>query len=496
MAVAMIGGTIGDRFDRTASRLGARIAVREPERDWSHADVLRFADGVSRALTAIGTRPGARVALMAPNSAAFVAGFYGIVRVGGVVAPLNVRYRDQELVYYLQDTGASALLAAPELIDTVRPALGTLAHAPALFVLDAGECRPVAPGGADSPALPPGDSPPLLQQYTSGSTGAPKRVIRTHAHLQFELERLAAVFRVSEEDRFLGAAPFSHVNGLVRTMMTATFAGATLYPLRQFHRRGALELIARERLTYFGAVPYMFVVLADAPLRGAVDLSSLRTVFSASAPLLPDDNRRFQAKYGRWVRQLYGSTETGTISVNLDPDPAARLESVGRPLPDVRVDVVDERHRPVAPGIEGEVAIASPGAIRAYAGNAEATAASFRDGVYLSGDLGRMDADGHLTLTGRRKFLINRGGFKVNPLEVEEAIRSHPKVHDVAVVGAPGAHGDDVVRCVVVASAPCAAEEIVRHCEGRIADYKIPSRIEFRDELPKSETGKLLRQKL
>jgi long-chain acyl-CoA synthetase len=147
------------------------------------------------------------------------------------------------------------------------------------------------------------------------------------------------------------------------------------------------DLIARERITFFGAVPYMFVVLADAPVRGTVDLSSLRTVFSASAPLLPDDNRRFQAKYGQWIRQLYGSTETGTISVNLDADPSARLDSVGRPLPGVRVEVVDDDRRPVPVAVEAEVAIASPGAITEYAGNADASAASFCDGRYLSGDL-------------------------------------------------------------------------------------------------------------
>jgi long-chain acyl-CoA synthetase len=492
----MSARTLGDHFDRLASRLGARVAIREPERDWSYAELRCFVQRVARALEALGGGPGMRVGLMAPNSAAFVGGFFGIVGIGGVVAPLNVRYRDQELGYYLKDTGATALLAAPEVVETARPALAALADPPALFVLDGVDCRLAVPGRAASTPAPAGDSPPLLQQYTSGSTGAPKRVVRTHANLLFELERLTEVFQVGEEDRFLGAAPFSHVNGLVRTMLTSMFAGATLHPMRQFRRRRALELIAGERITFFGAVPYMFIVLADTPVRGAVDLASLRTVFSASAPLLPEDNRRFRAKYGQWVRQLYGSTETGTISVNLDPDPGRHLESVGRPLPGVRVDVVDDAGRPVPPGTEGEVVIASPGAVRAYAGNPEATAASFRDGGYLSGDLGRMDADGRLTLTGRKKFLINRGGFKVNPLEVEEAIRSHPKVDEVAVVGAPGPHGDDVVRCVVVARTACTPEEIVRHCEGRIADYKIPSRIEFRDALPKSETGKVLRQKL
>jgi long-chain acyl-CoA synthetase len=238
------------------------------------------------------------------------------------------------------------------------------------------------------------------------------------------------------------------------------------------------------------------VILADTPPRGAVDLSSLRTVFSSSAPLLPEDALRFHARYGLYVRQLYGSTETGTISFNVHPNVEQCLESVGRPLPDVRLAILDENRHPLPVGEEGEVAIASPAAIRAYDGNPEASAASFADGFYLSGDLGRMAGDGALTLTGRKKFLINRGGFKVNPLEVERAILSHPKVREVAVVGAPGAHGDDIVRCVVVAREPCTAEEIMRHCATRIADFKIPSRIEFRDALPKTETGKVLRQKL
>ncbi len=415
------------------------------------------------------------------------------------MAPLNVRYRDQELVYYLQDTGAAALLVTPDVTDAAQRALAGLPRPPALILLEGADCRLLEAGRAErtAPLAAPGDeSPPLLLQYTSGSTGAPKRVVRTHANLRFELERLAAAFGLDEDDRLLGAAPFSHVNGLVRTMLASMHVGATLYPIPQFHRRRVLELIARERITYFGAVPSLFVLLADTPVRGDVDLGSLRVLFSASAPLLPDDNRRFHAAYGHWIRQLYGSTETGTISVNLDPDPAVHPASVGRPLPDVRVTVVDRHGGTVPHGVEGEVAIASPGAIRGYAGNPEATAASFRDGVYLSGDLGRLDAEGRLTLTGRLKFLMNRGGFKVNPLEVEEAIPSHPKVREVAVVGVPGPHGDDVVRCVIVAREPCTAEEIVRHCQARNADYKVPSRIEFRDALPRTDTGKLLRHRV
>jgi long-chain acyl-CoA synthetase len=490
-----VSADLAKRFDDLAARQGARLAIRDGERDHRYRDLHAWSAEISGVLARF-CRPRQRVGLMMPNSAAYVAAFFAIARVGGVVAPLNVRYRTQELLYYLQDTGAAALIVPSELVEVARETLARLDLAPALIQVDDGErCRVLAEGGGALPESE-GGSPPLLLQYTSGSTGAPKRVIRTHDHLQFELERLAGVFHLGPDDRLLGAAPFTHVNGLVRSMMTSMFVGGTLYPVATFDRRRVLERITRERITYFGSVAQMFVILADTPTRGEVDLSSLRTAFSASAPLLAADNRRFHERYGLYVRQLYGSTETGTISVNLRDDLETSLESVGTPLPGVTLRTVDDAGRDVPGGEEGEVVIASPAAITSYPGNAEATAAAFREGAYWSGDLGRLAPDGSLTLTGRKKFLINRGGFKVNPLEVEEAIQSHPKVREVAVVGAPGPHGDDLVRCVIVAGESCTPEEILIHCRGLIADYKIPSRIEFRDALPRTDTGKLLRHQV
>ena len=193
------------------------------------------------------------------------------------------------------------------------------------------------------------------------------------------------------------------------------------------------------------------------------------------------------------MRQLYGSTETGTISVNLDRHPEHALESVGRPLPGVEIVILDHDRSAVAAGEEGEVAISSLAAIRSYVGNAAASVESFLDGYYLSGDLGYKSPTGALTLTGRKKFLINRGGYKVNPQEVEQAIRSHPKVGQVVVYGKPGRHGDDVVACVIVAKEACSEVEIMDHCRGQIADFKIPSHVAFRDSLPMSETGEILR---
>jgi acyl-CoA synthetase (AMP-forming)/AMP-acid ligase II len=169
---------------------------------------------------------------------------------------------------------------------------------------------------------------------------------------------------------------------------------------------------------------------------------------------------------------------------------------VGTALPGVGVEVVGPDGQPLPAGKEGEVVIASPFATVDYQGNPEATAESFRGGYYFSGDLGILDADGYIRLTGRKKLLINRGGFKVNPYEVEDVIKSHPKVGEVVVFGAPSTSGDDVVCCAIVATATCTTEEILLHCKARLADFKVPARIEFRDSLPKSPAGKILRGQL
>lgn len=491
------GNTLSDSFDQLCARAGTRVAIREGDHDVTFRDLLRWSERISRALEACVQEPGQRIAVLLPNSAAFVASFFGIARLGAVVAPLNMRYRSQELAYYLSDLQAVALVTEAGFVELLATVVPSLKSVPALLEVSRGnDARLIRRGaGGGQPVRTP-ESAPLLQLYTSGSIGIPKRVVRTHAALRAELEGLRKTFDTSERDRFLGLASFAHVNGLVRTMMASMYVGAALYPVAEFRRRETLDLMTRERVTFFGGVPPMFPILSQTPLRGDVDLSALRVIFSSSAPLMPADNRRFHARYGAFVRQLYGSTETGTISFNRHPRPGSCLGSVGTPIDSVFVEVVDERGNPLPLGQEGELVIASPFAASGYLGNLPATQESFRNGAYFSGDLGVKDASGYLTITGRKKLMINRGGDKVNPYEVEAVIKEHPKVVDVAVFGAPGRHGDDIVCAVIMASERCTNDEILLHCRDRIADFKIPTCIEFRDSLPKSASGKILRAKL
>jgi long-chain acyl-CoA synthetase len=214
---------------------------------------------------------------------------------------------------------------------------------------------------------------------------------------------------------------------------------------------------------------------------------------SASAPLPPRYNQEFHDKFGIYIRQLYGSTETGTISINQTPDPSGTLDSVGTPIQGVRLTAMDEAGRPVETGQVGEVAVASPAAIEGYDGLPEVNRQAFREGYFFTGDLGKLDAQGRLYLQGRIKFLINKGGFKIDPREVELLLEGHPGVAEVAVVGVTTAYGDEKVKAVVVLRAPSTESELAEYCRGKIADFKIPSVIEFRDALPKSPTGKIRR---
>ena len=441
-------------------------------------------------------RPGVPVVLLLPNSGAFVSAFLAVARAGGVVAPLNHLYRSQELRYYLADLEPAAVVTAPGLVPRLLEILPTLERPPSILAVESAQTYHRVHRGSGAGSALSGSATPLLLQYTSGSTGRPKKVLRSHAALMAELAALQSLFRTSPSDRFLGVAPFSHVNGLVRTMLSALYAGATLYPVDGFRRREILGLVTRERLTFWGGVPQMFAILSQTPPRGQSDLSSLRIVFSSSAPLLAADHRRFQDLYGRTIRQLYGSTETGTISFNSHRDPMRNVASVGMPLPGVVVDVVDTSGRPVDDGGEGELVIKSPFAASEYLQNPPATRASFRDCGYFSGDLGRRGMDGSLFITGRTKLLLNRGGLKVNPYEVEEAIAQHPRVREVVVFGSPGPHGDDLIRCIIVPAGDLAAEDVILHCRERIADYKIPACIEFQASLPRASTGKVLRARL
>jgi len=483
--------TLPELLARIAETYPTRPAVVTPEAELTYGELIRRARGLAGDLARRGVRPGDRVGLLLPNSIEFVLAYCAATTAGAIVVPLNEQYQRDELLFFLDACGVSALIAAQGFAELVEGVLPRCRRACTALWAEAWTAAAPGDPDAESPAIDP-DSP-VMHQFSSGSTGQPKRISRTHAQLVFELDSLRQALGSRPDDRFLGVAPFSHVNGLTRSMLSSLRAGAALYPLPRYDRQAVAETIERGRISVFIAVPFMFSTLAQSRFPQPPDFSSLRLCVSASAPMPEKFNRLFHDRFGLWVRQLYGSTETGSISLNQRPDPSDSLETVGTPIRGVEIALVGDDGTPVAVGEMGEIAIRSFSAVAAYDDLPEANRESFRDGWFLTGDLGRRDAGGMLTLVGRKKFFINKGGFKIDPREIEELLESHRKVLEVVVVGVPSPYGDERVKAVVVTSEPCSEAELIGHCRGRIADFKIPSQIEFRDSLPKSPTGKVRR---
>jgi len=474
-----------------AARNADRTAVIDGDEEVSYAELQRRIAAFAHLLRHRGVRPGDRVAVMLVNGLDFVVAYFGIVALGAIVVPMNEHYQRDELRYFLGEPGARLLATSRGFAELAGEVAGGLEDGCELVILDdhAAEIRAGSPVEEVIAAIDP--ATPVMYQYSSGTTGRPKRIARDHANVLFELDSLVHTLGLSNQDRFIGVAPFSHVNGMMRTMMACLYAGGTLVPLPRFDRQAVVETIERHRITVFIAVPFMFSVLAQSNFAAPPDLSSLRLCVSASAPMPAPHNRAFKERFGQYVRQLYGSTETGTISVNLGDDIADTLDSVGLPIRGVRVTAFADDGTEAAPGTAGELAVASPAAIRAYPGRDDINPEAFRDGYFFTGDVGRIDERGRIALIGRKKFFINKGGFKIDPREIQELIESHPRVAEAAVLGVPSPFGDDKVKAVIVRDGDCSEQDIVDHCRGRIADFKIPSVIEFRDSLPKSPTGKL-----
>jgi long-chain acyl-CoA synthetase len=461
----------------------------------SWAELSDQVDRLAGALAARGLGDGAPVALVLPNVPAFVIGFLAVLRAGGVVVPLNPHFKEAELEFHFRECGVRAVITDSDGAPTCAGVAARLEAPPEVFP----SIEPLLEEGGTPPAHPAADDDAVFQ-YSSGSTGRPKRVPRTHRHLRAEADAYVGAIGLGPDDSVFCTIALFHTYGMGCCLLAAVRAGATLVlfdnPNPFVLQRGrALALLERERATVFPGVPFTFRVLAEASEEA--DLSSLRLCFSAAAALPRSTFKAFHERFDVPVRQLYGCTEAGCVTVNVDEDPHATAESVGTPLDGVELRIVDESGEPVEKGRIGDVLIRSVAMTPGYADAGELNGQAFADGWFASGDRGRIDPNGRLFLTGRVKRLIDVRGDKVDPVEVEDVLAVHPKVADVVVVGVESdVPGEETVKAVVVPAGEAHERELIRYCRERLADYKVPSRVEFLEEIPTGPGGKVLRKYL
>jgi long-chain acyl-CoA synthetase len=497
--------TLIDDLYAHAEARGDQTALIHGGERLSHSELLDRVERLAGGLRAAGLTAGDAVALLLPNSLAFVAGFLAITGIGAVAVPLNPQFKQDELDFYFRNSGVRAVIGdeagiavsvriterrddAVQLITTA-PAAGRALSLDRLIERHAGLRL--------GPRAPDED---FIYMYSSGSTGRPKRVPRTHGQCWAEADSYMRSIGITPSDRLFCAIPLFHTYGLGACLTTWVRTGSTLVVMEEpnpfiLNRGRALELLERHRVTIFPGVPFNFRLLAE--LEHRADLSALRLCFSAGTALPRPAFLGFLERYGIAVRQLYGSTEAGVMTINLDPDPVATSASVGTPAAGVEVMVVDDEGLPVPTGEEGELAVSGPAITRGYADMEQLNRETFRDGRYFTGDLARVDEERRVFITGRKKLLIEVAGHKVDPVEVEDVLVAHPKVREAVVVGVKGrVEGEEIVKAAVVAGDGCEQRELIAFCQERLANFKVPQIVEFREEIPKSPLGKILRKYL
>lgn len=470
----------------------------------AYGELVERIERLAHGLAERGVRPGDAIGLVLRDDPWFVTCFHAVTALGGVVVPVNPGFKQAELDFCFRSTNVRKIISdertagvceriAAGFEEPVEVITTTAAHGQSLTLEELVE------RGIPERQAPRDPDEVFVYQFSSGSTGRPKRVPRTHRQIAAEAD-LYGKLDVSAEDRVFSAIPLFHTWGMGACLVAPTVWGATVVILEDpnpflLKRHRALELIERERCTVFPGVPFHYQLMADAP--GGADLSSLRLCFSAGTALARETFDAFGEKFGVLVRQLYGSTETGFLTANLDGDPVATFESVGQPIGEVDLEIVDDEGTPLPTSEVGEVTVRSPATTDGYSDLPEVNAVAFAGGRFQTGDLGILDSEGRLTITGRKKLLIEVGGYKVDPIEVQDVIEAHAKVGEAVVVGVPGkGPGEEVVKAVIVPSEEVGDRELIDFCREHLANYKVPQVIERRDEIPKSPLGKILRKYL
>jgi long-chain acyl-CoA synthetase len=505
-------------LERNLDRHPNRIAVRSLDHETlveresvTYAELAARARALAMGLQRLGIDRGAKVALCLPNSPALITSFYGVWLAGAVVVPINPMSKESELRQQLGDADVSLLIAASSAAMTASAVAGEMGIP---LVLSSEGGRLSIPGAVPFEALLAEDGGQLMVTpidahrdlavilYTGGTTGPPKGAMLTHRNLVTNTIQFAEWYAFEPgEETCIGVIPMFHSGGMSGVMNVPLYAGATLVVMSRFHPASVARAVEQYRATRLFGVPTMFIALLNHEESRRADYASLRGCRTNAAPLPPGVNAAFDELVGREILvEGYGLTETSPLT-HANPLQHVKPGSIGIPIADTDAKIVDLKTGADLPaGEPGELVIRGPQVMKGYWNRPEETAAAMAGGWFHTGDVARMDDDGYFIIVDRKKDQINTAGFKVWPREVEEVIYGHPAVKMVAVIGVDDAYRGEVVKAYVVLKEELqqriSAEELPSFCKERLTPYKVPRIVEFRDELPVSAAGKMLRRLL
>ena len=458
-----------------------------------YEDVVRFNNG----LISVGIKQGDCIAIVLPNCPQFIISFFAAAKLHAIVLPLNPAFVENEIDFYVADINAKAIITDLKHAEMCDNIISKSVNKIELIVIDE----------IDSPGIYFNDlikddavrddvnlyEDNILYQYSSGSTGRPKRVSKTQKNLFHEIYNFTTTAGITLSDNILCVIPLFHAHGLGICMLAAVYKGATLTILEDIkknnvpvtvplvlRRQRILELIKKEGITNLPGVPFVYSALADTPDDIQVDLSAMKLCYSAGNFLQKKTFDKFMQRFGIPVRQMYGCTEAGSISINLEPGNDIKFNSVGLPMSNVEVKIVDDEGNSLPYGSIGEIVVKSQALTVGYSGMPDLNKEAFREGYFFTGDLGKKDESGYIYITGRKKIFIEVGGNKVDPLEIEDVLIMHPKIKEVVVVGIKGPFNGEIIKVVIVPDGRCTDQEIVSFCRNKLTSYKIPQIFEYR----------------
>jgi len=481
-------------------------AIISNGRGMTYAQLNEAANLCAAGLVRLGVCAGHKVAVMLPNLPEFVIAYFGILKLGGCVVPINTMLKAAEIAYQLEDSDASALVVDEHLLPEAHHALSSVEACHHLIVLGdrapAGwhtfdELLGAGTTAFDTLQTMPDDTAVVL--YTAGAVGRPKGAELTHFNMFYNAAITAdRLCGLTAEDVSLAVLPLFHAFGQTCVMNATLYAGGSLSLLRRFEPEKVLQTIQRDRVTVLMGVPTMYWYLLYYPRASKYDWRSLRLCCSGGAALPVDLMKQFTERYGLPIFEGYGLSETSPVASFNVPDSPPKPGSIGLPIYGVQMRILDEDDHELPRGEVGEIVIRGHNVMKGYYKRPGPTAEAMRSGWFHTGDLGRQDNDGHFYVVDRKKDLIIRGGLNIYPREVERVLLGHPAVSEAAVVGVPDeVMGEEIKAFVVIEQDEAVeAEDLIEYARRRMAGYKYPRHIEFRAELPKDATGKVLKRRL
>jgi long-chain acyl-CoA synthetase len=511
-------GSLYDLFRHAVEEHRGKSALSFYGTTFEFERLQALVEKMAGSLAASGVKKGDRVALMLPNCPQYVISFLAIVRLGAVVTQINPMYVEREIEHILNDSGAQTIVVYADVYGRVKAALPETELQNVIVVDFKGEPEGLDPGhrsfgeflSADADPAPEVEIDPpedvAALQYTGGTTGVSKGAMLTHRNLVANVQQTIDVFIRNPEHfagrKIVGALPFFHIYGLTCVMLFGLKLGLEQVLLPRFEVEEALSVFENDRPTMFSGVPTMYMAL----LASGADLRRHHLhdvlIFNSGGSALPVNLKRsFEEKVGKPLFEGYGLSEASPVTHNNPPFLGQGREgSIGIPIPSTDARIVDvetgEQEMPV--GESGELIIKGPQVMKGYLNMPEETAETLRDGWLYTGDVAKMDEDGYFYIVDRKKDMILASGYNVYPREVEEVLFEHPDVAEAVAIGVPDEYRGETVKAFVVKRSGSTAteEEVLAFCEERLAAYKTPKTVEFRDDLPKSTVGKLLRRVL